>query len=73
MDEDDTQHLDGPMAALLTAAVVLMAAGLLTAVVALTGCAAHIHVEAGPEPVKRAATVARPAGFITQDGGSKDA
>lgn len=70
MDEDDTQHLDGPMAVLLTAAVALTVVVALMALVALTGCVAVV-VE--PELVRPGVTVERPVVSTTQDGDSKDA
>jgi hypothetical protein len=74
MDEDDTQHLDGAMAAALMAAVLLVTVVAVTAALVLaTGCAVAIHVQAEPAQVRPADMVGPPAGFITLDGASKDA
>ena len=75
MDEDDTQHLADLMAhVVLTLAAVMAAAVLMVAAVVLaTGCAVAIHVDAAPEPGKRAVMDALADGFITLDGDSKDA
>lgn len=74
MDEDDTTHLDGPMAAVLMAGVLLATVVAVTAALALaTGCAVAIHVQAEPAQVKPDDMVGRPAAFTTLDGDSKDA
>lgn len=79
MQDDDTQHLDGPIAA-LTAAVLM--AGVVMVLALVTACVVHIDLEAEPdttlregvrELVKPDATDALPVGSITQDGDSKDA
>jgi len=72
MDEDDTHDLMAHV--VLTVAAVMAAAVLMVAAVVLArGCAVAIHVEAAPEPGKRAVMDALPDGFITLDGDSKDA
>jgi hypothetical protein len=72
MDEDDTQHLDGPMAVLLTAAVALTVVVALMALAALmAGCAVAIHVQAEPALDKPVVTGALLDGSTTQDGDSK--
>ena len=74
MEDEDTQHLDGPMAAVLMAGVLLATVVAVTAALALaTGCAVAIHVQAEPVPVKPDDMVGPPAAFTTQDGDSKDA
>ena len=75
MDEDDTQHLAGPIAA-LTVGVVMAAVVMVLAVV--TACAVHIELAAAPPPedvrdqVKRDAMDALRDVSTTQVGDSKD-
>lgn len=74
MDDEDIQHLDGPIAA-LTAAVVMV--GVVMVIAMVTACAVHIELAADPPPedvraqVKRDAMDALRAGFTTQDGDSE--
>ena len=74
MDDEDTQHLDAAMAAVLMAGVLLATVVAVTAALALaTGCAVAIHVQAEPAQVKPDDMVGPPAAFTTLDGDSKDA
>lgn len=74
MEDDDTQHLDGPIA-VLTAAVLM--AGVVMVLALVTACAVHIDlVDATPardvrDQVKRDAMDALRDVSTTQDGDSK--
>ena len=73
MDDEDTTHLGSPTVGAVMAAGLLVMVVVVTAALAVTGCAAVIVVQGEPVQVKPADMVGPPAAFITRDGGSKHA